>query len=523
MTAIPMTTEPTSTWGWGLRGGLLALVLLVTACSDHYHHSDSHEHELPTREITHFTDATELFLEFGPLIAGERTALVAHFTDLNDYRPIEQGHLDVILSGGGEPMERFRIESQRAPGIFRPTIAPRAEGERELRLVLTTDKQEITHALGTITVHASREAARSARHPSAPTGEIGLYKEQQWRSEFAVAPVQRQPLRDSVSAPARVRAAANGEFVVTAVVAGSVRATGDFPALGDPVEKGQVLATLVPRAGEGIDHASLDAEQQAARTALELAQTTLARIEQLHERGAISTQRLEEARAEREQAQSRLRSAELRLAQLGSDDQGGLELLAPLDGIIARVPVAHGAAVDAGSHLFHIVDPRDLWLEVQVSEADAGRLDSPSGAAFELPGATEPVTLDVGDNARLVGVGSMIDPISRSLPVIFALQPPDPRLKVNQRVQARIYTGQSREALSIPSSAVIQDGGEPVVYVMVSGESFSRRPVRLGARDGDRFEVLEGLSEGERIVSKGAMQVRLAAATPDAMGHGHAH
>ncbi|MDQ2075890.1 efflux RND transporter periplasmic adaptor subunit [Marinimicrobium sp. ABcell2] len=520
-----MIIDPMSVWQRPLSRFTWALLfaLLISACSDHHHHADSHEHELPTREITHFTDTAELFLEFQPLIAGERTALVAHFTRLADYRPIEQGHLDVVLSGGGEPMERFRIEAQRAPGIFRPTIAPRADGERELRLVLSIDEQEITHELGTITVHASKSDARRARHPSASTGEIGLYKEQQWRSDFAVAPVQRQPLRNSVSAPARVRAAANGEFVVTAVVSGSVRAVGDFPALGDPVEKGQVLANLVPRTGEGIDHASLDAEQRAARTALELAQATLARVEQLHERGAVSTQHLEEARAEQELAQARLRSAELRLAQLGSEDGGALELLAPLDGIIARVPVAHGAAVDAGSHLFHIVDPRELWLEVLVSEADAGRLDSPSGAAFELPGVAEPMTVNVGDNAQLVGVGSMIDPVSRSLPVIFALQAPDPRLKVNQRVQARIYTGQSREALSIPASAVIQDGGEPVVYVMVSGESFSRRPVRLGARDGDRFEVLEGLAEGERIVSKGAMQVRLAAATPDAMGHGHAH
>jgi len=47
--------------------------------------------------------------------------------------------------------------------------------------------------------------------------------------------------------------------------------------------------------------------------------------------------------------------------------------------------------------------------------------------------------------------------------------------------------------------------------------------VRLGDRDGDRIEVLEGLTAGDRIVSRGAIQVRLAAATPEAMGHGHAH
>lgn len=124
-----------------------------------------------------------------------------------------------MLSGGGAPVERFRIESQRAPGIFRPTIAPHADDERELRLVLSTDEQEVIRELGTVTVHASNDEARSARHPPSPTGEIGLYKEQQWHSDFTVPAAQRGPLRNSVSAPARV----HREFVVTAVVAGSVR------------------------------------------------------------------------------------------------------------------------------------------------------------------------------------------------------------------------------------------------------------------------------------------------------------
>ena len=117
----------------------------------------------------------------------------------------------------------------------------------------------------------------------------------------------------------------------------------------------------------------------------------------------------------------------------------------------------------------------------------------------------------------------MIDPESRSVPVILSMSDPDPRIALNQNVQARVFTGGTRNALSVPVEAVIDDGGQRVVYVMRGGESFSRVPVRLGLRDGNRFEVLEGLQAGDRVVSRGAMQVRLAAATPEAMGHGHAH
>jgi membrane fusion protein, heavy metal efflux system len=185
--------------------------------------------------------------------------------------------------------------------------------------------------------------------------------------------------------------------------------------------------------------------------------------------------------------------------------------------------VAQGAVVQEGSLLFHIVDRRTLWLEAQVAEAEAPRLQSPSGAFFELPGRGHPVVIEPGKNGELVGVGSVIDPQSRSLPVIFALHAPPEGLALNQRVTARIYTGDSREVMSVPLSALIEDGGQRVVYVMRSGESFARIPVKLGVRDGDRVEVVEGLSTGDRVVTRGAMQIRLAAATPEAMGHGHAH
>lgn len=202
---------------------------------------------------------------------------------------------------------------------------------------------------------------------------------------------------------------------------------------------------------------------------------------------------------------------------------GGIALKAPLGGSLALVPAANGAAVEAGEALFFIVDRRELWLQAHVAEVDAARLDRPTGAAFDLPGIDAPVEIRVGGNGRLVGVGSMIDPESRSVPVVFALSDPDPRIALNQDVQARVFTGRTRTGLSVPVGAVIDDGGQRVVYVMRSGESFSRVPIRLGLRDGNRFEVLEGLVAGDRVVSEGAMQVRLAAATPEAMGHGHAH
>jgi multidrug efflux pump subunit AcrA (membrane-fusion protein) len=61
------------------------------------------------------------------------------------------------------------------------------------------------------------------------------------------------------------------------------------------------------------------------------------------------------------------------------------------------------------------------------------------------------------------------------------------------------------------------------VYVMTGGESFARRLVRTGVRDGDWIEVVDGLEPGQRVVSRGAWLVKLASTRSGEIGHGHAH
>lgn len=472
---------------------------------------------------THSTPRTELFVEFDPLVAGAKSTFAAHVTHLPDYKPVTKGTIDVILSGGNAPTERFRVPAPRAPGIFAPTVAPRASGRRNLSIVIAAPGLQARHDLGEVMVHADAVAALNAGPaPGSGEGEIVFPKEQQWTTDFAVEVVQPRRLRESVSAPATIRPSAGGSAEVVATTAGVVRAHGRLPALGDRVARGQTLAMLIPRLGDATDVASLQADLATARSQATLAGADAARMQRLYAQQAVSQRRLQEAQSAHQVAQAQLRAAQQRLSQLGGDG-GGIALRAPLGGTLALVRVANGAAVEDGDVLFHIVDRSELWLEAHVAEADASRLERPAGASFDLPGLDAPVEIRVGGNGRLVGVGAMIDPESRSVPVVFALSEPDSRIVLNQNVQARVFTGRMRSALSVPAGAVIDDGGQRVVYVMRGGESFSRVPVRLGVRDGDRYEVLEGLRAGDRVVSRGAMQVRLAAATPEAMGHGHAH
>jgi multidrug efflux pump subunit AcrA (membrane-fusion protein) len=74
----------------------------------------------------------------------------------------------------------------------------------------------------------------------------------------------------------------------------------------------------------------------------------------------------------------------------------------------------------------------------------------------------------------------------------------------------------------IPMSAVLDNEGKKIVYVLLSGEEFQRREVTLGDAYGDKVAVLTGLNKGERVVTQGAYQIRLQELRPaDAGVHSH--
>ena len=75
----------------------------------------------------------------------------------------------------------------------------------------------------------------------------------------------------------------------------------------------------------------------------------------------------------------------------------------------------------------------------------------------------------------------------------------------------------------MPSSAIVDDAGRPIVFVQVEGEAFERRPVTLGTREGELVQVLSGVKPGEHIVTKGAYLVRLASLSTSVPAHGHVH
>jgi RND family efflux transporter MFP subunit len=511
-----------------LIASLVAAPLLLAACGDKSTAKDDHgskpaataqAHDEP-ETLTQFTDKTELFLEFPPLVVGQPATLAAHLTRLADFKPLTQGKLTIVLAGGKGADERFVVEAPAVPGIYRATMTPVAAGERELTVILESDLGTLTHDLGPVTVFADINAAKSGHGGHAHDEEgIAFSKEQQWKIDFATAEAVKGLARTAIAATGTIRAPAGSEAQLVAPAAGVLRAANGFPRIGQAVKKGQVLAVLGPRLGGDSDQASLDAAAGKAQVTLEQTRRERERMELLFKEEAVAEKRLLDARANERMAHAEMQAATARAQQLGGG--GGIALKAPMDGIVAEVTAAAGAFVNEGAPLLHIANTGKLWLEARVPESDIGRVGKPSGAAFTVDGYDQGFAIDIGRNGALIAVGGRVDAQTRTVPVIFEFANPERALRLGLTARIQVFAGNGQEAVLIPASAVQDENGAQVVYVQIGGARFERRMVQTGARDGDRIAVVSGLEAGQRVVSKGAYLVRLSTSKAAAAGHAH--
>lgn len=483
------------------------------------------EPEEPERlSVTRWTDKTELFMEYPPLVAGETGRFAVHLTSLRDFKAVDAGRVTVRLDAADDRSEAFNAEAPSRPGIFGVDVRPGRAGRHSMVVILNAPGLEDVHELGTVIVHGSRDEIAA---PPADAGAeaISFLKEQQWKLDFATAPATEREMRDSLVVAAEVQPPSGGEAEVIAPISGRLAST-PVPVIGLPVSQGRSLTSVIPHTPAPADLPALELAVSVAKTDLELAGKARARAERLLAAGAVPARRLEEARAAEATATARLKAAGDRLAlhmssRRADTDPGGsssFAVRAPISGVVAEVKASPGANVEQGELLFRIVQVSTVYVTGHVPEAEAHRLSKLAGAEIQPAGSDRPVPM-----RRLVSLSRLIDPVSRTLSVIYEVPNTGPRLAIGQSLALRLFLSGGMKAVAVPESAVVDDGGQPVVFVQMDGESFERRPVKLGARGSGYVQTLEGIQPGERIVTRGAYLIRLAALSTQVPAHGHVH
>nr|MBA3405795.1 efflux RND transporter periplasmic adaptor subunit [Gemmatimonadaceae bacterium] len=190
----------------------------------------------------------------------------------------------------------------------------------------------------------------------------------------------------------------------------------------------------------------------------------------------------------------------------------------PISGVITARSITPGSRVDAGALLFTIVDPALVWLRANVPAAQAPSIGQSSVGTFQLEGSPR-----IYRAQRMVSTGSVIDSLSRTVPVIYEIANGDGSIRVGANARVMVGTGKTVAGVTVPKSAILDENGRPVAYVQPDGESFEKRELTLGGSEGEYVLVLSGIREGERVVTGAPYQVKLASLSTSVPAHGHEH
>lgn len=298
-----------------------------------------------------------------------------------------------------------------------------------------------------------------------------------------VSAVDRAPFADRIEALGTLKA--NESTLLTATVTERVAAIHFDD--GQRVERGEVLVELAD--------AEERAELAAERSTLAEALRQVERLEPLVAQGAASKSLLDQRQREAATAEARVTALESRLTEY--------RIRAPFSGVVGLRDLSVGALVQPGTRITTLNDLSSMKLDFTVPSRFLPVLRR--GLTIEARTAAWPGEVFRGE---ISGLDNAIDPVSRSLTVRARLPNPQHRLRPGLLMQVVLHA-RPRESLRVPEEALILEQERAFVYRLVPGDParVTRREVRLGLRRPGEAEVIDGLNEGDRVVSHGTVKL----------------
>ncbi len=293
----------------------------------------------------------------------------------------------------------------------------------------------------------------------------------------------------TIELPATIDGDPQGTQVVSAAIGG--RVVSLTRNLGQSIGRGQTLAVIESR-----EAASLNAEIEAARARLSLANSNLAREQRLFSQRVSPEQDLIAARTAATEARIALRLAQQQVSAAGTGG-GGLNrigIVAPMSGQIIGRSVVLGQTVAADAELFRVANLSSVSLSLNLQPQDAGRVRP--GATVNIKAAGRQAT------AKVTFVSPALDTNTRLVPVIATLDNRDGLWRVGEPVTASVaLTGSGGDgAIRVPLTAVQTEEGRSVVFVRTK-TGFQATAVQLGDSAGDSVIIKSGLKGTEEIAT----------------------
>lgn len=323
-----------------------------------------------------------------------------------------------------------------------------------------------------------------------------------------VETIQPKTFHQIIKTSGQVLAAQGDETVVVATVSGVV-------SFKSPVTDGMTIRQgaqlLVLSSKDMIDGNPV----QRAKVAYEIAKKEYERAQGLLESKIVSEKDFNQIKQSYENARISYE------AVAKNQTAGGQVITSPMSGFIKSCLVNEGDYVQVGQPLVSITQNRRLFLRADVSEKYYGYLKNITTANFKTPYDDKVYELPEL-KGRLLSFGKASGAASFFVPVTFEF---DNRGDVipGSYVEVYLLSSPMNNVLALPHAALTEEQGLFFVYIQVDEEGYKKQEVTLGADSGKEVQILTGLNPGDRVVTKGAYQVKLASASNAIPAHSHEH
>lgn len=306
----------------------------------------------------------------------------------------------------------------------------------------------------------------------------------------------------------QVLAAQGDESVAVATVAGVVSFKGKVVE-GMSVSKGMTLVVLSSK-----NMADGDPVQK-ARIAYEVSKKEYERMKALVGNKIVS----EKEFAQAEQIYENARISYEAVAK--NHSASGQAVTSPISGYVKNLLVKEGDYVSVGQPLVSITQNRKLFLRADVSEKYYPYLRTISSANFCTPYNNKVHALKDLDG-RMLSYGKASGENGYYIPVTFEFDNKGDIIP-GSFVEIFLLSSPIENVISLPHSALTEEQGSFFVYLQLDEEGYKKQLVSLGADNGESVQILSGVKAGDRVVTQGAYQVKLASATNAIPAHSHEH
>ncbi len=311
--------------------------------------------------------------------------------------------------------------------------------------------------------------------------------------------VKVETIRPSLNLPGKITFDEDHTQRIASPIDGRVHSV--LHKLGDKVKAGTPLIELTsPQV------AQLESDLRKAEEDQMVAKKSLERAKALQADGAVSAKEFAQIEADQRKAEAEVARVRAQLGVLGISDKASIiaSLSSQVAGAVVERNVLPGQEVraDAAQPLMTVSDLSKVWALADVYEADVSLVDPGDPAEVKVPAYPDDVF-----KGQVVYVGEVVDPTSRTVKVRLEFPNSEFKLKPDMFANVKIDAAEDLKCIMVPTAAVLTNGdrSEVVAASADKPDVFKIRTVKVGSELEGKVRIYEGLKEGDRIITKGAL------------------